>query len=101
MNIENDIDHVIDETGNTIVRISCSCHCIKLAFNDFLKYLDDSSKSLETFSNVFSSKTISSRFQCSCPKRCITRWSNIFDISAWIVKHYDNIESFLSEKSKN
>ena len=30
----------------------------------------------------------------SCPKRCITRWNNIFDICSWIVIHYDEIENF-------
>lgn len=85
---------------NTLIHVPCSCHCINLAVSDFLNGLGDPIECNETFSKVFQSKTISSRLKISCPKRCCTRWSNIYDICSWIISNYEEIEAFLS-KSEN
>ena len=85
--------------GNTFIKVPCSCHCLNLAINDFMDSLENANKCIETFSIVFSSRPVTSRLKLSCPKRCLTRWSNIFEICSFIVINNEAIEKFLSNKN--
>lgn len=93
------IRQAIEDTGNTLIHVPCSCHCLNLAIIDYLNSLKDPIECIETFVQIFQSKTISSILKISCPKRCCTRWSNIYDICSWIVIHYEEIEDFFSNEA--
>lgn len=53
---------------------------------------------IENFSHIFNSKSISSRLKSICPKRCLTRWSNVFDICSYIITHFDSLKKFFAYK---
>ena len=52
-------------------------------------------------------KDVLSKLHISVPKRCLTRWTNVFDISYFILQHYETFQllihdqNFLSLSSMN
>ena len=93
------IEKVISDYGKTFIKVPCSCHTIQLSINDLFKEpkMSDSLSCIETFSHIFNSMSISSRLKTSFPKRCITRWSNVFDIYSYIISHFGSLKNFLSD----
>jgi hypothetical protein len=94
------IEDVKAENGDTFVHVPCGCHCLALAIKDLCPQNSIIARAvahIEEFSVLLTSKPILAQLKCSCPSRCMTRWRNLFDISAWIVDHMDVLSTFFNE----
>ena len=94
------IHEVIEEKG-FFFHIACGNHCIHNAIKDAClenEMLGAMVKELENFTNFMNRKDVLSQLQLAIPKRCLTRWTNVFDIAHYIVLHYAKISSFFNNK---
>jgi hypothetical protein len=94
------ISTVQSDKMNKVIHIPCGCHCLSLAISDFIKQnhvLSQADSCLEAFTKLLNSKPVLSKLKCSCPSRCFTRWTNIYDIADWIVTHIETLNAFFED----
>ena len=87
-------------TTRSFLILPCSCHNISLALNDAFSansVLHEAQTSIIYFSSVFRKKRVTALFQKTCPEYCETRWNCLFDIAAWIVSHFLQLDAFLHD----
>jgi hypothetical protein len=48
---------------------------------------------------MLNTKQMLARLKRSCPTRCMTRWTNIFDIAAWIIRHRELLNTLFEDRS--
>ena len=81
-----------------IIFVPCGAHAVHNGIKDAISANPDLRMmvtTLESFVILTNSKPILGNLKVSTPKRCITRWTNIYDIALYIVKHRDSYISFL------
>lgn len=91
------ISQVQVEKKNKFLHIPCGCHCLSLAIKDLCddnRAISRAVSVLHDFSILLNTKPVLALLKCSCPSRCLTRWTNIYDIAAWIVSHLDALIAF-------
>ncbi|EAY21889.1 hypothetical protein TVAG_249490 [Trichomonas vaginalis G3] len=81
------IEKVLKDFG-CIVHIPCGCHTLELALKDAeeTEIINEGKYDLEWFSRMFNRKHAHAALEVAPPKRCATRWSNLFAIAEWIVR---------------
>jgi hypothetical protein len=92
------IEAVQEEKNHTFIHVPCGCHCLALAILDLCTQNDALAQAvahIEAFSQLMTTRAILSKLKCSFPTRCMTRWTNLFDISAWIIEHMTDYPSSL------
>ena len=79
----------------------CNAHAlhngIKVSFSNdaVLQHFLDS---LEIFVLLMNKKSVLAVLKLATPKRCITRWTNIYDICSFIAKHYETYLNFFANE---
>ena len=90
-------------THKSIFFQPCACHTAALGFNDFIKnnqMLSNIQTIISNYVHYFRSKPIVAYIQQVCPKFCMTRWTNLFDICHWFLKNKDTIISLFTERNE-
>lgn len=88
--------------SDDLVGIPCGCHTLNLCLTKVREvdgHFNMHCTNIEEFSQTFNKKSVHQEFELSCPTVCKTRWTNIFDISRWIVCHAEQIIKFLIQPS--
>ena len=87
----------------SLFHINCGAHLLHNGVKDAFiadSELEHMLNSLETFTSIMNSKPVLALFHLATPRRCLTRWTNIFDISIFVARHYDEYAKFFkSEES--
>ena len=87
-----------------IIWISCGCHNLALAINDLSKKGSlHYSILFEKFSNIVAllrTKAMINLLNLICPPMSPTRWTGLFDIAFWILKHMNHIKITLEQMLK-
>ena len=89
----------IIQNSHFLFHVSCGDHAIHNALKDAFRQSEELNKmlsDLENFTILMNHKDILSKIQISIPKRCMTRWTNVYDISYYIVEHYETICEFFN-----
>ena len=83
-----------------LFHVSCGNHCVHNAIKDAFDNngeLGKMLKNIEQFVDVMNRKDVLSKTQIAVPKRCTTRWTNVYDIALFIVKHYETFKNFVND----
>ena len=93
----NAINSIIEKRP-CLFHIPCGAHSLHNAVKDMTK--DHSTFQmhvdyLETFAILTNKKDILSKLKIAMPKRCVTRWTNIFDMASFIMNHLETYLNFL------
>ena len=94
------IDKVI-ESRPKLFHFSCGPHSVHNALKDFFSN-DDLAKHIkiiEAFTIIMNKKDILSKIKLSTPKRCLTRWTNLFDICFFVMDHISQFVEFFQNES--
>ena len=85
----------------TVLRIPCQCHVVSLAFNDLKStiFLDGVERTLQIVIKSFRSKKFKKWIGAICPKICPTRWTNIFDILNFFLKHFKRLACIINTQN--
>ena len=85
----------------SLFHINCGAHLLHNGVGDGFKAdseLEHMLDSLEVFCSFMNSKPVLACFKLSTPTRCLTRWTNVFDIAFHVAKHYDAYRAFFENK---
>ena len=95
------ISIVIAQNDPQFFHIRCSAHSLHLGIDDAFRSdpaLKSLLNSLSNFCIFMNHKDVLSKIKMSTPKRCLTRWTNIFDICSFIMKHYGKYFDFIENQ---
>ena len=86
--------HTEDNRIRVIKWISCFCHSLALAINDYRKIdpiFDEYVNSIIHLGTYLRSKPVFAEIKIVCPGYSNTRWTGIFDLVEWIFNHQELI----------
>ena len=76
-----------------VLRIPCQCHVVALGVTDLKKtpFLGGIEQILGSIVSHLRKNKFKKWIGAVCPKICPTRWTNLFDILAFILKHFNRL----------
>ena len=82
-----------DTLFKTIIRVPCQCHVVSLAMKDLTNtcFLENVEKNLSVVVREFRKRKFKKWICAVCPSLCPTRWTNLYDVFSFLLKHFDRI----------
>ena len=99
LRVQNSAINEILEENNDFFHFYCGAHSLHNALKDAFRddgELDHFVSVVETFTILLNKKDVLSQIKLSTPKRCITRWTNMYDICVFVMNHYEKYIQFLN-----
>ena len=92
------IEKIINEFPS-LFHFCCGPHSVHNGLKDAFTHdeLSIHIRTIESFSIIMNRKDILSKIKISTPKRCLTRWTNLFDIAFFVIEHSDTFISFFED----